>query len=404
MRPAALPAAAFNQLYNFSAEVGSLPPAIKAVEVRWNFDDGSDEFSFYRTYPNGPPQPAVYTVNHRFTQGSKRAFNVSFSLRDRVLDRILAQGSCPVGIASGTRITLSPPVLYATAGATVSFAPELFDPPTTPQLTWNFGDSSGPQTTSSLTVAHPYAGADTYTVSVELADAASPAAVLARATCRVEISALPTDEPCPCTCGTGLNYSALERVQNWTNGETLEEYYIDGAGRKQGLYKVFSSKDGGNQYLWQCRCYVDDRLEGWWFWYHDNGAKSSEEYYVNGMRNGPWRGWSRGGSLLWESTWVNDAKEGHEVLKDDDGTVLIDQDWPVAHPDGPFVEHWPSGDNVRKEECTFAGGRRQGLYSYWSAAGVLLLRGEFAAGLKTGDWTYYRADGTSQTINYGNQP
>jgi uncharacterized repeat protein (TIGR02543 family) len=404
MCPPAIPAAVLGHLYSLAAEVQGLPPAVKAVEVIWNFGDGSDDFSFYKSYPAGPPNPTTYSVVHRFANNGRTSFDVTFTLRDRTLNRVLVQGVCKVDVPSGTRLTFDPAVIYTHVGATVLLDPEVNEPPLNARYTWNFGDGAEPVTNDRPSTSHVYADQGNYLVSLTLAD--SNGGTRARNGCRVVVEATPGAGADTCDCGEGLDYGPLRHQEESESGTDQIDYYTDGSGHKQGQYQVHET-DAGTQYLAQCRCYVNDKLEGWWVWYHSDGSKAAEEYYVAGKRNGPWRGWSRGGTLLWESNWVDDVKEGPELLQDEDGVVFIDFDWPQPHLDGSFTEYWtPSGaaEPRKKLECSFAAGQRQGPYSRWYEDGGLEQAGEFNAGVKTGEWTYRSSTGIVTIITYSGTP
>jgi antitoxin component YwqK of YwqJK toxin-antitoxin module len=401
MCPPAIPAAALGHLYSLAAEVRGLPPAVKAVEVIWNFGDGSDDFSFYKSYPAGPPNPTTYSVVHRFANNGMNSFDVTFTLRDRTLNRVLVQGVCKVDVPSGTRLTFDPAVIYTHVGATVLLDPAVNEPPLGALYTWDFGDGAAPVTNDRSSTSHVYADQGTYLVSLTLADANG--GTRARNGCRVVVEAVPGAGADTCDCGEGLDYGRLRHQEESEGGTDQIDYYTDGSGHKQGQYQVHET-DAGTEYLAQCRCYVHDKLEGWWVWYHSDGSKAAEEYYVAGMRNGPWRGWSRSGTLLWESNWVDDVKEGPDLLLDEDGVVFIDVDLPQPHLDGSFTEYWtPVGaaEPRKKLECSFAAGLRQGPYSRWYEDGGLEQTGEFNAGVRTGEWIYRSPAGGVTTINYG---
>jgi antitoxin component YwqK of YwqJK toxin-antitoxin module len=335
------------------------------------------------------------------------SYNVEFTLRDRVLNRILARGVCPVTMPTSTRLSFESPVALATVGGVTRFSLRMANGPDNPLFTFDFGDGSPKLASGAHEVSHVFDTAAIRWVSATVENADQPTqGVLAQATCRVDVEEPLTAQPCPCSCGEGIESAVSHTFEEW-EGRLLHQYGEDAYGRAQGLHKVYNVLGEGeiNRKLDQCYCEVNGKQEGWWLWFRVDGSLAGEEHYVAGQRDGPWRGWARSGALLWESFWVNGWKEGPEVILDEDGTVIVEMTWPSIHVEGAYTDYWPGGDgSTRKEESQFAGGRRDGPYKRWYErydATVLEQEGEFRAGEKVGVWKYYNPEGVIHTVDYG---
>jgi uncharacterized protein len=142
------------------------------------------------------------------------------------------------------------------------------------------------------------------------------------------------------------------------------------------------------------------RPKGKWQWFYDNGALMREEMYVNGKREGPMVDYTEEGKVLTKGEYFDNLKEGL---------------WTYETPDyreiGKFTQdrqdsmwrsyYMPSGKP--RFEGAFLNGDPEGLHTWYYANGQRMFYGNYAGGMKQGEWRFYNEDGTNYlTITYEN--
>jgi len=117
--------------------------------------------------------------------------------------------------------------------------------------------------------------------------------------------------------------------------------------------------------------YVNEKKEGLWI-YYSNEKKISEEYYVNGIRNGICRKYYPSGQLLEESEWKDGQTEGN---------------YRAFYPDGkPYLE------------CKYRSGKRHGLCISYYRSGKTEVEAWYENNLPEHSWKYYDEEGNIRFI------
>jgi len=402
--PAALTKAEPNRLYNFQADIKNVPQCVGPVSVEWDFGDDSDPYYAHRSQVS-----SSYTVSHRFPdRGSDQSYAVTFELRDRLKDHLLAQGTCPVGILT------APPSFYivpagnqVTVGALVDFELRTTNPPGDARYVWNFSDDSSSQTTTGTELSRLFASAGSHTVSVAMYSAADMNNALARNSASVTViqPANSSGLDHECVPDAGIDYTKLRKVVEAEMGGGTNVYYVDANGRRHGLFHTFYLYDDARKtYQTEvCGLYVHGVQEGRWMEYwQDDTAIRREVHYLGGLRDGPDLGWESDGTQMWEQHWIHEHMEGDSIMF---GLGPAGESYfPEQHlPDGEYTEEISDETGAAYESCPFVDNLRHGTCTrrYESSSGSIEQQGTYTNGEKTGLWQYTDSAGTTVNISHG---
>jgi antitoxin component YwqK of YwqJK toxin-antitoxin module len=116
--------------------------------------------------------------------------------------------------------------------------------------------------------------------------------------------------------------------------------------------------------------YVDGKMEGTWQTFFEDGALKSEGVYRGGFKDGIWTQYYDKG----EGGTKNRVEEHHA------GSNEVK--WTGFRPNGA---KWAEGTQV--------GTRPQGAYTEYYPDGKVAVKGNYNSGEKTGDWSYFDAEG-----------
>ena len=112
---------------------------------------------------------------------------------------------------------------------------------------------------------------------------------------------------------------------------------VNAAGKPVGLVRDFYS-NGDKQ--WQgSLSYLDlkdnskDIIEGVCAWFHPNGTKAEEVYYVHGKQHGVYKSWSEDGSLVQEVEYNQGVIHGYFKTYSPDGKLLKTEHYTNGKPD-----------------------------------------------------------------------
>jgi len=247
--------------------------------------------------------------------------------------------------------------------------------------------------------SHTYAVAGDYSVTVALADVAAPTAILAqcngRVVCVVPVQDIdpPVDPP---PAAPALDYSKLTRVDEtrWWD-DVREVYFLDGAGRKHGLYQSFIQSGSSSRPL-EAGMYIHDRQEGQWLIYWQDGSGTIEKRHFH------WNQWVGTGTQARAVTAMVRVGSGSPVHVYYDDAGVTATNWPSAVSGSSCVIHYADGST---ETVAFDGqGRREGACTMTDGGGNPLMSGSFSAGVKTGVWSYYLGGGAGVSYNHGQDP
>ena len=114
--------------------------------------------------------------------------------------------------------------------------------------------------------------------------------------------------------------------------------------------------------------YIDDKKEGKWLEWYDNGEFYSEENYLNGKINGTLKRYYFNETLALEANYLNGKKNG-------DFVKYYDQ------------EHLPPhGPENRSSQGRYINDEEEGYWKYWYINGVVKKEGSYVNGYPEGEW------------------
>jgi antitoxin component YwqK of YwqJK toxin-antitoxin module len=160
-------------------------------------------------------------------------------------------------------------------------------------------------------------------------------------------------------------------------------------------------------FLATCTTAIGQKLVGTYFdW---NKIHPHEQYYVNsaGQKNGLYKEYDQGGVVLKECNYLNGVENGscteYIALAGNQRSVLKVANFRNGQLDGPFVWYCRYNNlKAKVSEGSFKKDLRTGLWKYWNCTegqpGTLTTVGTFIDGKKTGLWTNYYNNGKLQSL------
>jgi len=77
----------------------------------------------------------------------------------------------------------------------------------------------------------------------------------------------------------------------------------------------------------------ENKNNGIWTWYYDNGVKNMEGNFINGKREGKWITWDTVGNKIIECEYINDQLNGEYILwnsnKEITQKMIYKNDYPI---------------------------------------------------------------------------
>lgn len=180
-------------------------------------------------------------------------------------------------------------------------------------------------------------------------------------------------------------------------------FYLDGAQRSKGAYKdglktgewLYYFQDGKVE---QKGIYVRDLPEETWYWYYPNGQERKVEEYVNGLADGPSVEYNDSGVVLVKGQYVEGLKEGEWIYEVGDhkevGKYFEDERTGIW-------KHYDLETKQLRYEGEWLNGMQEGLHSWYYPNGQVKKRGTFNGGKKEGLWEFFSINGARLlTIGY----
>ncbi|MBN1376614.1 MAG: hypothetical protein JXA01_10730 [Dehalococcoidia bacterium] len=143
-------------------------------------------------------------------------------------------------------------------------------------------------------------------------------------------------EDTECKCAWDVDYSKLTRVER-----NIGMHYVDEQQRAQGLYMSWYGGDKSKPL--EMGCYKDDKKEGMWTTWWENGVKSKEETWKAGKMDGPFASWDEDGSGNEQGQYTDNKRSGiwtvFNYLKGYDSKWDYDTDTRVEGPENGLWKH-----------------------------------------------------------------
>lgn len=157
----------------------------------------------------------------------------------------------------------------------------------------------------------------------------------------------------------------------YLNGNRINEwefYYPNGKLEQKGKY----DKRG--------------RAQGVWKWYYENGAIMRTENYVNGKREGLMTDLTEDGLVLTKGEYVDNMKEGTWVYEKSNYREI--GKFSADKQDSIWTSYYMP-KSKKRFEGRFINDEPEGLHTWYYENGRKMFFGNYAGGLKQGDWKFY---------------
>jgi antitoxin component YwqK of YwqJK toxin-antitoxin module len=149
---------------------------------------------------------------------------------------------------------------------------------------------------------------------------------------------------------TGSVKAQTEFTENGTKAYAIS-FYRSGSRMSEGLY-------------------VNEKREGSWKFYNEEGVLISEELYKNGIAEGIWKTYYANKAILEEISYHNGVKDGP---------------WKQYFFDGPV-----------KLNATYKNGKLEGLATFYHANGRVMVSGPYVNNFKDGVWMHIDDKGVAE--------
>jgi len=164
--------------------------------------------------------------------------------------------------------------------------------------------------------------------------------------------------------------------------------------------QLHGNKPPDGQLQWCARS--DGVKNGPWREWHANGNAKSVGTYVDGKMEGKWQTFSEDGSLKTEGVYTGGLKDGvwtQYYDKGEGGTKNRVEEHHVGSSEVKWTAYRSSG--AKWAEGTELGSQPNGPYTEYHSDGKVAVKGNYAAGAKIGEWSYFDKDGKPSSTPTG---
>ena len=164
--------------------------------------------------------------------------------------------------------------------------------------------------------------------------------------------------------------------------------------------QLSGKKPPAGQVQWCAR--PDGSKHGAWREWYPNGTPKSAGDYADGKMEGKWQTFYEDGSLKGEGVYKGGFKDGtwtqYYSKADGGGKNRVEE-----HHAGSSEVKWTAfhGDGVKWAEGTLVGMRPHGAYTEYHDNGKVAVKGNYNAGEKAGEWSYFDAEGKPSSTPTG---
>lgn len=118
--------------------------------------------------------------------------------------------------------------------------------------------------------------------------------------------------------------------------------------------------------------------------YHPNGKVQARGQYVNDKREGFWRMYAEDGILVESAIYSKNKLHGKRCFYFSNGELLSMCTWVDSVREGPYIKYFPSG--AKEIEANFHNDELDGRFKSWGADGKLTSDGTYRSGVTVGKW------------------
>lgn len=154
-------------------------------------------------------------------------------------------------------------------------------------------------------------------------------------------------------------------IQNYPNGNIMEEYTVNKENQKNGSYKAYF--ESGK--IKETATYQNDQLIGKRTLYFENGKVETEENYSEpNVLNGEYKTYYDNGQLKLVKTYVNNVIQGTLKVYYPTGKIKEEVTMAENNENGPFVEYFENGQ-IQWKGSYLNGDNEFGLLEEWDSLG-----------------------------------
>jgi antitoxin component YwqK of YwqJK toxin-antitoxin module len=191
--------------------------------------------------------------------------------------------------------------------------------------------------------------------------------------------------------GLHLNYDSLGNIIQasiYEQGILLAQGITDFQNRKQGVWKEYY--DDGN--IKSEGEYEDDLKIKEWKYYYPSGKIEQRGSFLKGKLTGTWRWYFENGRLLREEVYRNGLEDGISLEYGNEGDTLAYGEYLDGEKEGIWLIR--SGDILMKGN--YQSGQKNGLWQYIFLDGTIRFSGNYTQGFPDGKHSYYHTNGKIQ--------
>lgn len=118
--------------------------------------------------------------------------------------------------------------------------------------------------------------------------------------------------------------------------------------------------------------------------YHPNGKVQARGQYVDDRREGLWRMYAEDGALVESAIYSKNKLHGKRCFYFSNGDLLSVCTWVDSLREGPYIKYFPSG--AKAIEANFRHDELDGRFKSWGADGKLTSDGAYRSGVAVGTW------------------
>lgn len=224
-----------------------------------------------------------------------------------------------------------------------------------------------------------------------------------------------------------IYYDSTWKVTTPSNASYYRIYKVDEAGKPVGIVRDYywTGKLQWEGYMSYIDKYdsKDDIDEGLGTWYHPNGTKSKEAYFVNDKLHGISRIWDEDGLLIEESRYVMGELEGRYITYHRNGKLSGDYNFSKGKMQGTQREYYENGklkrqfeasndmkeglstwyheNGKKQEESYYVNNKLHGISKVWDADGLLIVECRYFMDELDGRYiSYYKNGKIKSSLNF----